>query len=113
FASIASIASITALLGAMPLPAHAQAAPGGKSPRIAIALFGPHLSLQQVLDGFKQELAARGYQPVYDEGNVNFDRSLVPQFLNRLAASKPDLMLTITTPMTQSARQILANRSFP
>ena len=39
--------------------------------------------------------------------------SLVPQFLNRLAASKPDLMLTVTTPMTQSARQILANRSFP
>ena len=37
----------------------------------------------------------------------------MPQFLNRLAASKPDLMLTVTTPMTQSARQILANRSFP
>lgn len=93
--------------------ASAQAAAGGKSPRIAIALFGPHLSLQQVIDGFKQELAAQGIQATYDEGNVNFDRSLVPQFLNRLAASNPDLMLTITTPLTQSARQILANRSFP
>jgi putative ABC transport system substrate-binding protein len=81
--------------------------------RIAVALFGPHESLQQVVDGFKEELAAQGIQAKYDEGNVNFDRSLVPQFLNRLAASKPDLMLTVTTPMTQSARQVLANRSFP
>lgn len=112
-ASLATIAASAALVGALPAPVHAQAAAAGKSPRIAIALFGPHLSLQQVIDGFKQELAARGFQPTYDEGNVNFDRSLVPQFLNRLAASEPDLMLTITTPMTQSARQILANRSFP
>lgn len=81
--------------------------------RIAIALFGPHPSLQEVSDGFKAAIEAGGLSAVYDEGNVNFDRSLLPQFLNRLAAARPDLMLTITTPMAQSARQILANRSFP
>lgn len=102
--------AVAALLVSPPAPVHAQAK---KSARIAVALFGPHESLHQVVDGFKQELAARGITATYDEGNVNFDRSLVPQFLNRLAASNPDLMLTVTTPMTQSARQILASRSFP
>lgn len=83
------------------------------APRVAIALFGPHPSLQQVSDGFKNVVDKAGVNATYDEGNVNFDRSLVPQFLNRLAAGNPDLMLTITTPMAQSARQILANRDFP
>lgn len=81
--------------------------------RIAIALFGPHPSLQQTVDGFKEQLAAEGIAASYDEAHVNFDRSLVPQLLNRLAAGNPDLMLTITTPMSQSAKQILANRTFP
>lgn len=81
--------------------------------KIAIALFGPHESLQQVSDGFKDSLEKAGVKATYDEGNVNFDRSLVPQFLNRLAAGKPDLMLTITTPMAQSAKRILENRDFP
>ncbi|MBA3479490.1 MAG: ABC transporter, partial [Lautropia sp.] len=95
------------------IPVDAPLAQAARPARIAVALFGPHESLQQVVEGFKQELAAQGIKATYDEGHVNFDRSLVPQFLNRLAASKPDLMLTVTTPMTQSARQILANRSFP
>src|SRR5690606_18591502 len=81
--------------------------------KVAIALFGPHESLQQVSDGFKASLEKAGVKATYDEGNVNFDRSLVPQFLNRLAAGKPDLMLTITTPMAQSAKRILENRDFP
>lgn len=89
----------------------ATAAETGK--KVAIAMFGPHPSLQQVSDGFKEALEKSGLQISYDEGNVNFDRSLVPQFLNRLAAGKPDLMLTITTPMAQSAKQILAKRNFP
>ena len=102
--------AVAALLIAPAGPVQAQAK---KSARIAVALFGPHESLHQVVDGFKQELAARGISATYDEGNVNFDRSLVPQFLNRLAASNPDLMLTVTTPMSQSARQVLAGRRFP
>lgn len=76
-------------------------------------MFGPHVSLQQVSDGFKAVLEKEGVQARYDEGNVNFDRSLVPQFLNRLAAGEPELMLTVTTPMAQSAKQILAKRDFP
>ena len=88
---------------------HAQQAPT----RIAIALFGPHPTLQQVIEGFKQEIAAKGITATYDEGNVNFDRALAPQLLTRQAAANPALMLTITTPMTQTARQVLASRTFP
>lgn len=84
-----------------------------QSKKVAIALFGPHASLQQVSDGLKDTLEKAGVEVDYDEGNVNFDRSLVPQFLNRLAAAKPDLMVTITTPMAQSAKQILNKRDFP
>lgn len=81
--------------------------------KVAIAMFGPHTSLQQVSDGFKASLAKTKLDIAYDEGNVNFDRSLVPQFLNRLAAASPELMLTVTTPMAQSAKRVLAQRSFP
>ncbi len=88
-------------------------ASAAESKKVAIAMFGPHVSLQQVSDGFKATMKKEGIDVTYDEGNVNFDRSLVPQFLNRLAAGKPDLMLTVTTPMAQSAKQILAKRDFP
>ena len=81
--------------------------------KIAIASFGPHPSLQDAIDGFKAELAQEGIKATYDEGNANFDRSLAPQLLNRLAAAKPDLMLVITTPLAQTARQVLATRTFP
>lgn len=87
--------------------AHAQEA------KIAIASFGPHPSLQDAIDGFKEELSKEGVKASYDEGNANFDRSLAPQLLNRLAAAQPNLMLVITTPLTQTARQVLATRTFP
>ncbi len=104
--------SMAAALG-VAFAASGLAGAQAQTPKVAIALFGPHPSLQQVVDGFKEELAAEGVEANYDEGNVNFDRSLVPQFLNRLNAGDPDLMLTITTPMTQSAKQILAARDYP
>ncbi|MEO7938670.1 MAG: ABC transporter substrate-binding protein [Burkholderiaceae bacterium] len=84
-----------------------------KEVKVAIALFGPHPTLQQLIDSFKKELADQGFKVTYDEGNVNFDRSLAPQLLHRLAAGNPDLMLTITTPLTQTAKQALASRKFP
>ncbi len=84
---------------------------------IAIANFGPNPVLSQLIDGFKAELAKEGFvegqQVRYDERNVNFDRSLVPQMLEVLASEHPALMLTVTTPLTQSARQVLQTRTFP
>lgn len=72
--------------------------------KVAIANFGPHGSLEQVIAGFKQALADKGYVDgktvTYDYSHCNFDPSLVPQVLSKLEAGKPDLMVTITTPMT-------------
>ncbi len=95
------------------LAGFAGAASAQQTYRIAIANFGPHPTLTQLSEGFKKELADEGFKVTYDEGNVNFDRSLAPQMLNRMAATNPDLMLTITTPLTQSAKTALANRKFP
>ncbi|MEH2493391.1 ABC transporter substrate-binding protein [Bradyrhizobium sp. AZCC 2230] len=106
------LAVATSLALLTPAP-RAQAQPAGQPTRIAIAMFGPHPTLQQVVEGFKQEIAAQGINAIYDEGNVNFDRSLAPQLLTRMAAANPALMLTVTTPMTQAARQVLASRNFP
>jgi len=103
---------LTVSLTAIMVPSvRAETTPVAK--KAAIAMFGPHASLQHVADGFKAALGKSGLNVVYDEGHVNFDRSLVPQFLNRLAAGRPDVMLTVTTPMSQSAKQVLARRTFP
>lgn len=107
--TLAGLALTLAL--AAPFAAAQQAAQ--REFKVAIALFGPHPTLQQLIDSFKKELAAQGVKATFDEGHVNFDRALAPQLLNRLAAGNPDLMLTITTPLTQTAKQALANRKFP
>lgn len=104
---------LRAALAAIALAFGMNATAATDTKKVAIAMFGPHPSLQQVSDGFKAVLDKSDLKIVYDEGNVNFDRSLVPQFLNRLAAGKPDLLLAITTPMAQSAKQMLAKRNFP
>ena len=84
---------------------------------VAIANFGPNPALSELIAGFKEALAQAGYVEGtdirYDERHVNFDRSLAPQMLNVLAAEHPALMLTVTTPLTQSARQVLQSRDFP
>ncbi|MFZ0840742.1 MAG: ABC transporter substrate binding protein, partial [Xanthobacteraceae bacterium] len=95
--------------------AFAQPAPAPQGPpvKIAIANFGPHPQLRLLADNFKAAILAEGINAQFDEDHVNFDRTLVPQLLNKLASHDPDLMLTITTPLTQTAKQVLANRKFP
>jgi putative ABC transport system substrate-binding protein len=85
--------------------------------KVAIANFGPHGSLEQVISGFKQALADKGFvegkNVTYDYSHCNFDPSLVPQVLSKLEAGKPDVMLTVTTPMTQAAVKIVRDQSIP
>jgi len=101
------------LAACVPLACAASLAHAQQTYKVAIAQFGPDHTLDTLVSSFKKELARQGLKVSYDEGHVNFDRSLAPQLLNREAAGKPDLMLTITTPLTQTAKQVLANRSFP
>src|ERR1700730_9344234 len=91
--------------------------PAAEMKKVAIASFGPHASLQQVIDGVKQALADKGLVDgktvSYEYSDCNFDPSLVPQVLSKLEATKPDLMLTVTTPMTQAAVKLVRDQSLP
>jgi putative tryptophan/tyrosine transport system substrate-binding protein len=85
--------------------------------KIAIANLGPHPVLKMVVDGFKAGLASQGYKEGTDVEFVykdaNFDPSLVAQVLTALEASSPDLLFTVTTPITQASKRVIRNKSLP
>ncbi len=84
---------------------------------VSIASFGPHGSLTQVVEGFKAALKEKGFEDgknvKYEYSDANFDPSLMPQVLTKLEAIKPNLMLTVTTPMTQASVKIVRDQSLP
>ena len=104
-------------LAAMSLSFAGPAASAQEAKRVAIASFGPHPSLSQVIAGFKQALTDKGYiegqRITYDYSDCNFDPALIPQVLGKLQADKPDLMLTVTTPMTLAAVKLVRDPSLP
>ncbi len=85
--------------------------------RVAIASLGPHSVLKLVIDGFKAGLASQGLKDgagvEYVYKDANFDPSLVAQVLTSLEASRPDLLLTVTTPITQASKRVIRNKSLP
>lgn len=80
--------------------------------KIGIANFGEHPQLNASITGFKQALAdngfAEGKDVVYTESHTNFDATLVPQMIEKLKAENPKLIYTVTTPVSQIAKQQLA-----
>lgn len=94
-----------------------MAAASAEPKHVAIAGWGPHPTLNEAIAGFKKGLASEGFAEgsgvVFDETNVNFDASLIPQMLTRLAGARPDLMATIATPVSVAARNQLRTRTFP
>jgi putative tryptophan/tyrosine transport system substrate-binding protein len=91
--------------------AHAQAK------RVAIASFGEHPALQGVVDGFKAKMKDLGYAEGKDTiitfTHVNWERNLIPQMLTKISADKPDVVVTITTPVTQSAVRVFTDPATP
>ncbi len=85
--------------------------------RIGIANFGEHPQLNTAIQGFKDAMAAGGYEEgkdvVYSESHTNFDASLVPQMIAKLQAEGPVLMYTVTTPVSQIAKKALAGSGIP
>ncbi len=85
--------------------------------RVAIASLGPHSVLKLVIDGFKAGLASQGLKDGegvdYVYKDANFDPSLVAQVLTALEASDPDLLLTVTTPITQASKRVIRDKSLP
>ncbi|MBN9234122.1 MULTISPECIES: ABC transporter substrate-binding protein [Phyllobacteriaceae] len=80
--------------------------------RIGIANFGEHPQLNASIAGFKKALAENGFvegkDVVFTESHTNFDATLVPQMIEKLKAEKPKLIYTVTTPVSQIAKQQLA-----
>lgn len=80
-------------------------------PLVAIANYGPHASLEETINGIKHKLMELGYEENtnirFEVSNVNFDTSLIMQMLSKLQASNPDLIVTLSTPVAQSAKNII------
>jgi putative ABC transport system substrate-binding protein len=80
-------------------------------PLIAIANYGPHSSLQETIYGIKQELTTLGYienqNIIYEIADVNFNTSLIIQMLNKLKSHRPDILVTLSTPIAQSAKNMI------
>jgi putative ABC transport system substrate-binding protein len=80
-------------------------------PLIAIANYGPHSSLQETIYGIKEKLETLGYienQNIrYEIADVNFDTSLIIQMLNKLKSHRPDILVTLSTPIAQSAKNMI------
>lgn len=80
-------------------------------PLIAIANYGPHSSLHDTIAGLKDELARQGLKEDRDiqieVADVNFEPSLIPQMLSKLKAHKPQVLVTLTTPVAQAAKSTI------
>ncbi|MCO4319392.1 ABC transporter substrate-binding protein [Phyllobacterium sp. 21LDTY02-6] len=82
--------------------------------KIGIAQFGKHPQLDETVTAFKAELTKLGVSDaVYDELQVNFDATLIPQMVTKLTSANPKLILAVTTPVAQGARQIVGNSGTP
>lgn len=81
---------------------------------VAIASFGDHPALQQIIDGMKASMTERGYDDVvYTYDQVNWQRNVIPQMLAKIASTKPDVVVTVTTPVTQTAVRALQDPETP
>ena len=77
---------------------------------VAIATLMSHPALDEVQAGLKSELAKRGYiegQSVeYVVRNANGQMQLASTIASELAASNPDVIVAITTPMAQAVAKV-------
>jgi putative tryptophan/tyrosine transport system substrate-binding protein len=74
-------------------------------PVIAIANYGPHSSLEETILGIKKGLEHQNIKDVhYEILDVNFDVSLIPQMISKLKALHPKVFVTLSTPVTQAAK---------
>ena len=85
--------------------------------KIAIANLGPHVALNAVIAGFKKGLEAGGFKEgdniAFEYKDANFDPAVVAQMITALEATDPDLILTVTTPITQASKRVVRNKDIP
>ena len=109
-----SITVVFALALAAAIPALSSAA---QEKKVAIANLGAHPALDAVISGFKKGLADEGFTEgenlAYEYRDANFDPAIVAQMLTALEATGPDVIFTITTPITQASRRVVRDKTIP
>lgn len=84
---------------------------------VAIVNFGDHPALRETVDGFKTRMTAlgriEGKDITYDYQHVNFDRTLIPQMLQRAQSKNPALVFSMTTGVTQATVRGISDKSIP
>lgn len=74
-------------------------------PLVAIANYGPHASLDASVKGLKLSLTEMGLiegeHIRYQYQDVGFDTSLIGQMIAALTSQKPDVLVAMTTPVSQ------------
>jgi len=84
---------------------------------VGIANYGPHPALSAAIGGFKEQLAKQGYvegkNVRYVEADATFNPAIMPQMLTQIEASKPDLILTVGTMVSQAAITSVRNKNTP
>lgn len=80
-------------------------------PLVAIANYGPHASLNAAIAGIKAALQKEGFienQTVrYEILDVGFNATLIPQMITTLKGHQPKVMIVMTTPVAQFAKQAI------
>lgn len=82
-------------------------------PLVAIANYGPHNTLDESIQGIKDELQHHGLIEnktiQYEIVDVGFDASLIPQMITHLTSHHPRVLVVTTTPVAQYAKGAIQN----
>lgn len=82
-------------------------------PRIAIANYGSHFSLHETIQGIKDGLEQYGLkdgeQIEFEIADVNFESTLISQMLTKLKIHSPKVIVAMTTPVAQVAKNSIKN----
>lgn len=77
---------------------------------VAMATLMSHPALDQVSEGIREELQARGWKEGenlrYIVRNANQQMAVVPTIANDLVSQEPDVIVAITTPMAQAVKKV-------
>jgi putative tryptophan/tyrosine transport system substrate-binding protein len=106
------------IVGMVVFAMHGMATSAASDPiKVGIANFGEHPVLSSVIDGIKEGMEQNGFKEgqdvTYTVSHTNFDASLVPQMISKLIADKPKLIISITTPVSQTAKRALQGSPIP
>ena len=77
--------------------------PASNLPIVAIANWGPHVSLLETIYGIKEELKNINFEIA----DANFESSLIMQILYKLKTDKPKVMVVLATPVAQIAKNVI------